>query len=84
MTSLPHDAPVEAPAKRGIARQSRRIHKTLGEGNFVPTVSEGQFAGRESVFYGLFRVESGTIAEHWDTIESIPERRDWKNSNGKF
>ena len=37
-----------------------------------------------SSFYDLFRVEKGKIAEHWDTIEAIPEKKDWKNGNGKF
>jgi hypothetical protein len=29
-------------------------------------------------------VENGKIAEHWDTIETIPPKEQWKNSNGKF
>jgi predicted SnoaL-like aldol condensation-catalyzing enzyme len=29
-------------------------------------------------------VENGKIAEHWDTIETIPPRDQWKNGNGKF
>jgi hypothetical protein len=24
------------------------------------------------------------LVEHWDTIEAIPPRDQWKNSNGKF
>ena len=24
------------------------------------------------------------IAEHWDTIQAIPDRSAWKNDNGKF
>lgn len=24
------------------------------------------------------------IVEHWDTIETIPAKSEWKNSNGKF
>ena len=35
-------------------------------------------------FYDLFRLENGMIAEHWDTIETIPAQSDWKNTNGKF
>jgi predicted SnoaL-like aldol condensation-catalyzing enzyme len=32
----------------------------------------------------LFRIEKGRIAEHWDTLEAIPPRDQWQNSNGKF
>jgi predicted SnoaL-like aldol condensation-catalyzing enzyme len=32
----------------------------------------------------LFRVDSGRIVEHWDTIDAIPDRSAWKNQNGKF
>jgi hypothetical protein len=24
------------------------------------------------------------MAEHWDTIENIPEKKDWKNPKGKL
>jgi len=77
-------AALEVMAKQGITMKYERIHKVLGEGNFVLVVSEGRFAGKRTSFYDLFRVESGKIAEHWDTIETIPARSEWKNSNGKF
>lgn len=60
------------------------IHKVLGEGNFVLVLSEGQSGGKHSAFYDLFRVDKGKIAEHWDVIEEIPAKENWKNSNGKF
>lgn len=75
---------LQAMAKQGITMKYDRIHKVLGEGNFVLTVSEGSFAGKPTSFYDLFRVENGKIAEHWDTIETIPLKSDWKNNNGKF
>lgn len=71
-------------AKMGITMKYSQIHKILGEGNFVMVVSEGSFAGKPTSFYDLFRVQNGKIAEHWDTIETIPARAEWKNSNGKF
>lgn len=71
-------------AKMGITMKYSQIHKILGEGNFVVVVSEGSFAGKPTSFYDLFRVQNGKIAEHWDTIETIPARAEWKNSNGKF
>jgi predicted SnoaL-like aldol condensation-catalyzing enzyme len=75
---------LEAMAQAGITMKYDKIHKVLGEGNFVLVVSEGTFGGKLTSFYDLFRVENGKIAEHWDTIEEIPARESWKNNNGKF
>ena len=61
-----------------------RVHAVLGEGNYVLTIAEGTFRGQPSSFYDLYRIENGKIAEHWDTIETIPARSEWKNQNGKF
>ena len=77
-------AALKAMAERGIEMKYTRIHQLLGEGNFVLVVSEGTLGGQASSFYDLFRVEGGKIAEHWDTIEAIPPRSEWRNSNGKF
>lgn len=71
-------------AKHGITLKYDAIHKVLGEGNFVLVVSEGHLAGKLNSFYDLFRVENGKIAEHWDVIEEIPVKENWKNNNGKF
>ena len=78
------DAALEAMAKQGITMKYDKVHRVLGEGNFVLVVSEGTFAGQHTSFYDLFRVQDGKIAEHWDTIETIPPQFDWKNNNGKF
>ncbi len=75
---------LEAMAKQGITMKYKEVHKVLGEGNFVLVVSEGVFAGAPTSFYDLFRVKNGKIAEHWDTIETIPAKSEWKNQNGKF
>jgi predicted SnoaL-like aldol condensation-catalyzing enzyme len=40
--------------------------------------------GRPTAFYDLFRVAQGKIAEHWDTLETIPPRDRWHNPNGTF
>ena len=77
-------AALKAMADAGVIMKYDRIHRVLGEGNFVLVVSEGSLAGKPTSFYDLFRVERGKITEHWDTIEAIPPRPEWKNSNGKF
>lgn len=74
-------------ATRGVVLKYDKIHKLLGEGNFVLAVSEGRYGssgGKHTCFYDLFRVAGGKIAEHWDAVDTIPEREKWKNKNGKF
>jgi len=77
-------AGLQALAKQGLAVKYDRVHKVLGEGNFVLVVADGSFGDRPSSYYDLYRIQNGKIAEHWDTIEPIPPRAEWKNSNGKF
>jgi predicted SnoaL-like aldol condensation-catalyzing enzyme len=71
-------------AEHGITMRYDKIHKVLGEGNFVLVVSEGSYSEQPTAFYDLFRVENGKIAEHWDTLEPIPPETEWQNQNGKF
>ena len=61
-----------------------RIHRLLAEGSFVLSVCEGSLDGVHSSFYDLFRIAEGKLAEHWDTIDAVPPRTEWKNDNGKF
>ncbi len=77
-------AGLQALAKQGLQVKYDRVHKILGEGNFVLVVAEGSFGSQPSAYYDLYRIQNGKIAEHWDTIEAIPPRGEWKNSNGKF
>ena len=77
-------AALQAMAKAGVSIQYGRVHQVLGEGNFVLAVSEGQFAGKPTAFYDLFRVQAGKIAEHWDVIEPLMPVADHRNPNGKF
>ncbi len=60
-----------------------KIHKVLGEGNFVLTVSEGEWGGKPQVFYDLFRMKEGKIVEHWDVIQEIPTEG-LAHNNGMF
>lgn len=75
---------LEEMAKHGITMVYEKNHAVLAEGNFVLTISEGLFAGKPTSFYDLFRVENGKIAEHWDVIETIIPKDQWKHNNGKF
>ncbi|MFM2655433.1 nuclear transport factor 2 family protein [Vibrio owensii] len=71
-------------AEAGMPMVYSKNHLIIGEGSFVLSVSEGQFMNQHVAFYDLFRVDNGKIVEHWDTIEAIPPKSEWKNGNGKF
>lgn len=72
-------------AENGLVMEYSDNHMVLGEGNFVLAVSEGKFGkGDHTAYYDLFRLEKGQIVEHWDVIETILPRSEWKNENGKF
>ena len=71
----------------GHAMRYDKIHKVLGEGNFVLLMSEGIYGpagGVPTAFYDLFRVDDGKLVEHWDVLEPIAPRDQWQNGNGKF
>ena len=72
-------------AENGLVMEYTKVHKVLGQGNFVLAMSEGKFGkGDHVAYYDLFRLEDGLIVEHWDTIQTIPPESEWKNKNGKF
>lgn len=75
---------LQALADAGMPMVYEKNHMILGQGNFVLSVSEGQFMKKHVAFYDLFRIENGKAVEHWDTIQEIPAKSEWKNSNGKF
>lgn len=77
-------AALEALAKQGVQMIYSTIHQVLAQGDMVLAVSEGTFGGAPTAYYDLWRVENGKIAEHWDIVETIPEKDTWKNQNGKF
>jgi len=75
---------LEAQTGDGPTIRYDRLHRVLAEGNFVLSVSEGFLGGVHSAFYDLFRISGGRIVEHWDTVEKIAPREQWRNDNGKF
>lgn len=71
-------------AKKGISMEYNKVHKVIGEGNFVLTMSEGSFGGEPQSFYDLFRLDNGLIVEHWDVIAPMPGTDAKHNEAGKF
>ena len=77
-------AALEQLAKAGIAMIYDKVYQVLAEGDMVLAVSEGTFGGKPTSYYDLWRIENGKIAEHWDVMETIADKSDWQNDNGKF
>ncbi len=77
-------AGLQAMAEAGVSMRITKLHKVLGEGNFVLAMSEGEVGGQATAFFDLFRVENGKIAEHWDVISPILPSDQAANGNGKF
>jgi len=57
--------------------------RVFQDGDFVFAHTDYDFFGPK-IGFDVFRFEDGRIVEHWDTIEAIPPRSEWKNANGKF
>ncbi len=59
-----------------------KVHKLLGQGNFVLIQVEGEWNQKPYIFYDLFRVKDGKVVEHWDVVNEIPEKM--AHNNGVF
>lgn len=77
-------AALAALAEQGIQMIYTKTYQVLADGNYGLAVSEGTFGGSPTAYYDLFRVENGKITEHWDVMETIADKSDWQNENGKF
>jgi predicted SnoaL-like aldol condensation-catalyzing enzyme len=70
--------------KQGLSIKFDKVHRILGEGNFVVAISEGRFGDDHLAFYDLYRVQDGKIAEHWDILQAVAPQGAAKNPHGKF
>ncbi len=70
-------------AELGITMTYLEIHKVIGCGDFVASLSHVGMGGTEMAVMDIFRVSGGKIVEHWDVMEEIAPKDTWANS-GKF
>lgn len=61
-----------------------RIHRTVADGQFVLTHSEGSIGGVRHAYFELWRVENGVLAEMWDAILPVPKDNEAKHPYGIF
>jgi predicted SnoaL-like aldol condensation-catalyzing enzyme len=50
-----------------------KIQRIIAEGDFVCAQSEFKRGGKEYVFYEIFRVNNGKVAEHWSVEQVVPD-----------
>ncbi|WP_426588992.1 nuclear transport factor 2 family protein [Mucilaginibacter sp. R-33] len=73
-----HDASVIASSV-GLADylsgpdRSVKIHRLIAEGDFVAAQLQFNRSGKTFVFYEIFRVAKGKIAEHWSVEQVVPD-----------
>ncbi|WP_282090000.1 nuclear transport factor 2 family protein [Aquimarina algiphila] len=60
----------------------KKVHRILGEGNFVVTQSEVFFETVPFVVYDIYRLKDKMIVEHWSVSQKIPENM--AHHNGMF
>jgi len=59
-----------------------KIHRTIGEGNFVVIQCECKSSDRTLAQYNIFKIEDDKIAEHWSVEQEVPTTM--AHENGMF
>ena len=60
------------------------LHRTVADGNFVLTFSEGSIGGERHFFCELWRIEDGRWVELWDAIGPVPADDQLAHPHGAF
>lgn len=51
----------------------QKVHRIIGQGNFVVTQSKGILDNENFAIYDIYRLKNGLISEHWSVSQKIPE-----------
>ena len=73
---------VKMLASQGIPKQKITFKHVIAEGDIVILHSRYEMKGKEMRFIDIYRVENGKIAEHWDAMMPMPDKR--ANNNPMF
>lgn len=60
------------------------LHRTVADGNFVLTHSEGSIGGERHAFCELWRIEDGHVVELWDAIAPVAPDSELAHQHGVF
>ena len=73
---------VKMLASQGVPKQKIEFKHIIAEGDIVILHSRYGMAGKEWRFIDIYRIENGKIAEHWDAMMQMPDKR--ANNNPLF
>ena len=73
---------VQMLASQGVSKQKIEFKHVVADGDVVILHSRYEMAGNEWRFIDIYRVENGKLAEHWDAMMQMPDKR--ANSNPMF
>ena len=73
---------VKMLVSKGIPKQKIEFKHIIAEGDIVILHSRYGMAGKEWRFIDIYRVTNSKIAEHWDAMMQMPDKR--ANSNPMF
>lgn len=59
-----------------------KLHRIIGEGDFVVAHSEVNKTGNHFARVDIFRIDAGKISEHWSVEQAVPENM--AHGNGMF
>jgi predicted SnoaL-like aldol condensation-catalyzing enzyme len=73
---------VQMLASQGVPKQKITFKHVIAEGDIVILHSRYGMKGKGWRFIDIYRMENGKIAEHWDAMMQMPDKR--ANNNPMF
>lgn len=71
---------VQMLSSQGVQKQKIEFKHVVADGDIVFLHSRYEMAGKEWRFIDIYRIENGKLAEHWDAMMQMPDKRGNNNS----
>lgn len=66
---------VQMLVSQGVSKQTIQFKHVIVEGDIVMLHSRYEMAGKEWRFIDIYRIEGDKLAEHWDAMMQMPDKR---------
>ncbi|MEP7266428.1 MAG: nuclear transport factor 2 family protein [Saprospiraceae bacterium] len=70
---------VQMLASKGVSKQKIEFKHIVAQDDIVILHTRYEMAGKEWRFIDIYRIKIGKIAEHWDAMMAMPDKRANKN-----